>query len=71
MSRFGPILDADGVTFRLWAPAAREIKLVLDRALPMQKRGEWFETRVAGAGAGRGAMNMPSTPRLRHSMPAA
>jgi len=52
MSRFGPLLDASGVTFRLWAPAVREVTLVLERALPMQRRGEWFEARVDGAGAG-------------------
>jgi len=52
MTRFGPILDDTGVTFRLWAPAAREVKLLLDRTLPMQQRGEWFEARVEGARAG-------------------
>ena len=52
MTRFGPILDGAGVTFRLWAPAARAVKLVLDRALPMERRGEWFEVRVDGARAG-------------------
>ena len=52
MSRFGPFIDDTGVTFRLWAPAAREVTLVLDRELPMQKRGEWFEARVDGAAAG-------------------
>src|SRR6185312_4545274 len=49
MSRFGPILDANGVTFRLWAPAAHEVEVVTDRATAMQKRGEWFEARIGGA----------------------
>ena len=52
MSRFGPILDASGVMFRLWAPAAREVRLVLDRPVAMEQRGEWFEIRVEGAAAG-------------------
>ena len=30
-SRFGPLLSDNGVTFRLWAPAARAVNLVLDR----------------------------------------
>jgi maltooligosyltrehalose trehalohydrolase len=50
MNRFGPLLEHDGVTFRLWAPAARDVQLVLDRAIPMQKcDGGWFEARVPGA----------------------
>ena len=52
MSRFGPALDDTGVTFRLWAPAARKAELLLDRAIAMEKHGEWFTARVAGAGAG-------------------
>ena len=52
MSRFGPLCDTGGTTFRLWAPAARDAWLVLDRAIPMARRGEWFEARVDGAGAG-------------------
>ena len=39
MNRFGPLLDANGVTFRLWAPAAREVALLTDRTDAMQKRG--------------------------------
>ena len=30
-ARFGPLLSDNGVTFRLWAPAARAVNLVLDR----------------------------------------
>ncbi len=29
MSAFGPALRGDGVTFRLWAPAARDVQLVI------------------------------------------
>ena len=49
MSRFGPILDANGVTFRLWAPAARAVEVVSDGATAMRQRGEWFEARIGGA----------------------
>jgi malto-oligosyltrehalose trehalohydrolase len=45
--RFGPRLDQDGVTFRLWAPAARTVDLVCGETLTMRK-GEagWFELAV-------------------------
>jgi malto-oligosyltrehalose trehalohydrolase len=50
---FGPELHADGVTFRLWAPAAKQVELMLDRPRPMQPRGDgWYEATVTGAGAG-------------------
>jgi maltooligosyltrehalose trehalohydrolase len=52
MSAFGPALRGDGVTFRLWAPAARDVHLVVDRPMRMEKRGEWFEAHLAGARAG-------------------
>jgi maltooligosyltrehalose trehalohydrolase len=50
---FGPELRPDGVTFRLWAPAAKRVDLLTGRAHAMQPRGGgWHETNVAGAGAG-------------------
>ena len=49
MSRFGPVLDANGVTFRLWAPAARAVELISDGTTSMRKHGEWFEARIGGA----------------------
>jgi malto-oligosyltrehalose trehalohydrolase len=50
---FGPELRSDGVTFRLWAPAAKRVDLMLDHAHPMQtKAGGWHEIAVPGAGAG-------------------
>ena len=50
MSRFGPVIGANGVTFRLWAPAAQDVQLVLDQPMPMQKRDAgWFEAHVPGA----------------------
>jgi maltooligosyltrehalose trehalohydrolase len=50
---FGARLGPQGITFRLWAPAAKRIELLLDRAHPMQPlRDGWHETTVTGAGAG-------------------
>jgi maltooligosyltrehalose trehalohydrolase len=51
--RFGPELSADGVTFRLWAPAASSVELIVDcprrmRALP----DGWYTLAVAGADKG-------------------
>ena len=54
--RFGPLISDAGVTFRLWAPAAREVVLLLDGPAPinqiMTRTGDWFETHVADAHAG-------------------
>jgi malto-oligosyltrehalose trehalohydrolase len=51
--RFGARLGPDGVTFRLWAPAARRVDLMLDRAHPMQAQpAGWYEVTIPGAGAG-------------------
>jgi malto-oligosyltrehalose trehalohydrolase len=51
-ARFGPLLTERGVTFRLWAPAARAVTLLLDRPLAMIRCGDWFEAQVPEAGAG-------------------
>jgi maltooligosyltrehalose trehalohydrolase len=51
---FGPRLDPQGgVTFRLWAPAAKRVDLVLDdlRPMPAQPQG-WFELTVPEVGPG-------------------
>ncbi|GLH78295.1 malto-oligosyltrehalose trehalohydrolase [Bradyrhizobium sp. SSBR45G] len=51
--QFGPEITRDGVTFRLWAPAAKRVDLVLDGRHEMQRRdGGWYTLDVAGAGAG-------------------
>jgi maltooligosyltrehalose trehalohydrolase len=53
-ARFGPRLDGpEGVTFRLWAPAAARVDLVLDRLHPLRRldRG-WFEATIREARAG-------------------
>ncbi|HLH87690.1 MAG TPA: malto-oligosyltrehalose trehalohydrolase [Xanthobacteraceae bacterium] len=50
---FGPTLSADGVTFRLWAPAARSVDLVTDRTERMQPQPDgWHALTVAGARGG-------------------
>jgi maltooligosyltrehalose trehalohydrolase len=51
-TRFGPLVSGQGVTFRLWAPAARDVSLLIDAPAAMAKRGEWFELHVAKAGPG-------------------
>ena len=51
--RFGAELHRGGVTFRLWAPAAKRVEVMLDRAYPMQAQAEgWYELTVPGARAG-------------------
>ena len=50
--RFGPLLTDQGVTFRLWAPAARAVKLLLDKPHAMPGKDGWFELNVAQAGPG-------------------
>jgi malto-oligosyltrehalose trehalohydrolase len=50
---FGPQIHADGVTFRLWAPAAKRVELVLQRAIPMRPLPEgWHEITVPAIKAG-------------------
>jgi maltooligosyltrehalose trehalohydrolase len=50
---FGPRLSTDGVTFRLWAPGARQVDLVLDKPQPMQRNGDgWHILGVPGLAAG-------------------
>jgi maltooligosyltrehalose trehalohydrolase len=51
--RFGPRLAPEGVTFRLWAPAAKRVEVVLDGMHVMQAHANgWHETYVAGARVG-------------------
>src|SRR5258705_12117043 len=51
--QFGDRLTADGASFRLWAPAAKRVDLLLAKPQAMQ-RGEdgWFSADVPGAKAG-------------------
>lgn len=51
---FGAELAERGVRFRLWAPGAREVELVLEKkSLSMEKRADgWFERNEESAGLG-------------------
>src|SRR3954464_13227884 len=50
---FGPRLDRDGVTFRLWAPGAKRVDVITDRPHAAQQGADgWYEVKVAEAGAG-------------------
>jgi malto-oligosyltrehalose trehalohydrolase len=50
---FGPTLTANGTAFRLWAPAAKRVDVVLDHAHPMQRdRDGWFTAEITGVRAG-------------------
>src|SRR5499433_3857002 len=49
-ARFGPELHQSGVTFRLWAPAAKRVDVMLDRPYPMQAQAEgWYVLTLPGA----------------------
>jgi malto-oligosyltrehalose trehalohydrolase len=51
--QFGPQLSPSGVTFRLWAPAANRVDLMLDRLHPMKKDSDgWHRLDIQGLGAG-------------------
>jgi maltooligosyltrehalose trehalohydrolase len=51
--QFGPQLTKAGTLFRLWAPAARRVDLLLEKPHALM-RGEdgWFSAEIAGVGAG-------------------
>jgi maltooligosyltrehalose trehalohydrolase len=51
--QFGARLTPGGASFRLWAPAAKHVDLLLEKSQPMQ-RGEdgWFSAEISGVTAG-------------------
>jgi maltooligosyltrehalose trehalohydrolase len=50
---FGAQLTAGGAAFRLWAPTAERVDLVLDKPYPLVRGGDgWFATEISGAKAG-------------------
>ncbi|MEP6998767.1 MAG: malto-oligosyltrehalose trehalohydrolase [Betaproteobacteria bacterium] len=50
---FGATLTPDGASFRLWAPAAKCVDVVLDKAHPLSRgKDGWFSADVAGVRAG-------------------
>ena len=63
-ARFGPRLKPQGgVTFRLWAPAAKRVDLLLADVYPMRAEPHgWFEATLPEAGPGtRMCARGPST----------
>ena len=50
--QFGPLITENGVKFGLWAPAAKRVDLLLDRAITMAKNGSWYLVHVPQATAG-------------------
>jgi malto-oligosyltrehalose trehalohydrolase len=51
--RFGARLTADGTSFRLWAPAANHVDLLLDKSYILHRRGDgWFSADIPGVTAG-------------------
>jgi maltooligosyltrehalose trehalohydrolase len=51
--QFGARLSAEGVSFRLWAPAAKHVDVLLDRPHPLLRgEGGWFSADIAGIQAG-------------------
>jgi maltooligosyltrehalose trehalohydrolase len=51
--QFGARVTADGTSFRLWAPAAKRVDVLLEKSYPL-RRGEdgWFAADIAGVKAG-------------------
>ena len=53
MNRHGPLVGLAGTTFRLWAPAAKTVELVVDRPLPMPSEAPgWYALTLPAARAG-------------------
>jgi malto-oligosyltrehalose trehalohydrolase len=51
--QFGPHLTSDGVTFRLWAPAAKRVDVLLDKPHPLRRDDHgWYSAEIAGIAAG-------------------
>lgn len=51
--RFGATISADGTTFRLWAPGAKTVDLMLDRPIAMARQLDgWYVATIKEAGAG-------------------
>jgi maltooligosyltrehalose trehalohydrolase len=51
--RFGPKLTLDSASFRLWAPAAKRVDVLLDKPHPLHRGDDgWFDADIAGVTAG-------------------
>jgi hypothetical protein len=71
--QFGARLTADGASFRLWAPAAKRVDLLLDKPHPLRSVEDgWFAADISGikaarvTGSGSTTRSMSPT-RLRRS----
>jgi maltooligosyltrehalose trehalohydrolase len=52
-SRFGARLTPDGALFRLWAPAAKRVDLLLEKPYPLRRDADgWFSADIAGVKPG-------------------
>ncbi|HLX14028.1 MAG TPA: malto-oligosyltrehalose trehalohydrolase [Bradyrhizobium sp.] len=51
--QFGARLTADGAAFRMWAPAAKRVDLLLDKPYPLKRDAEgWFAAEIPDTKAG-------------------
>ena len=51
--QFGARLTPDGASFRLWAPAAKRVDLLLEKSQPMRRGDDgWFSADIPGVKAG-------------------
>jgi len=51
--QFGTRLTADGATFRLWAPEAKRVDLLLEKSYPLRRSQDgWFSVDVPGVTTG-------------------
>jgi maltooligosyltrehalose trehalohydrolase len=51
--QFGARLTADGASFRLWAPAAKRVDLLMEKSHPLRRGDDgWFSADIAGLKAG-------------------
>jgi maltooligosyltrehalose trehalohydrolase len=51
--QFGPKLGSDGVSFRLWAPGAKRVDLLLDKPYPLRcDEDGWFSAEIPRVKAG-------------------
>src|SRR4051812_12004878 len=51
--QFGVTLTSNGATFRLWAPEAKRVDVLLDRPHAMNRSTDgWFSADIAGIKAG-------------------
>jgi malto-oligosyltrehalose trehalohydrolase len=50
---FGARLTTEGTSFRLWAPAAKRVDLLLEKSHPLRRcDGGWFSAEISGVRAG-------------------